>query len=68
MVADQGGVDVLAGARVLADSVRVGPCLVREGGPPEDAMVWTLMAEEYPGTPASQAELTAFDAAGRQIL
>lgn len=32
-----------------------------------DVMVWSLLAEEYPSTPAVQTQLHAYDAAGRQI-
>lgn len=33
-----------------------------------DSMVWGLLEEEYPNSPASQAEIKAFDAIGRQLL
>lgn len=33
-----------------------------------DSMIWTLLADEYPLTPAAQADIRAFDAAGRRIL
>jgi RimJ/RimL family protein N-acetyltransferase len=33
-----------------------------------DSMVWTMLAEEYPASPAARAEMTAFDAAGRSLL
>ena len=33
-----------------------------------DAMVWTLLAGEYPASPAARAEIQALDALGRQIL
>lgn len=32
-----------------------------------DEMVWTMLAEEYPGSPASCAVFEAYDAAGRRI-
>jgi RimJ/RimL family protein N-acetyltransferase len=32
-----------------------------------DAMIWTLLASEYPGSPASQIALTAYDVMGKQI-
>jgi RimJ/RimL family protein N-acetyltransferase len=32
-----------------------------------DEMVWTMLAEEYPGSPASRAAFEAYDAAGRRI-
>jgi RimJ/RimL family protein N-acetyltransferase len=37
-------------------------------GSPCDAMVWGLVAEDYPASPVAAAELTAFDAAGRRLL
>jgi RimJ/RimL family protein N-acetyltransferase len=33
-----------------------------------DTMIWTLLAGEYPGSPAARAEIEAFDALGRKIL
>ena len=33
-----------------------------------DEMVWTMLAEEYPGSPPSRAALEAYDAAGRRIV
>jgi len=33
-----------------------------------DMMIWSLLQEEYPGSPASQAKIEAFDAVGRKIL
>jgi RimJ/RimL family protein N-acetyltransferase len=33
-----------------------------------DSMIWTLFAEGYPSSPAAQAPIEAFDAAGRRIL
>jgi RimJ/RimL family protein N-acetyltransferase len=33
-----------------------------------DEMVWTMLAEEYPGSPASRAAIEAYDAAGRVIV
>lgn len=35
---------------------------------PCDAMVWTLLAEEYPSSPAAAAGLSAFDAIGRRLI
>ncbi len=32
-----------------------------------DAMIWTLFADEYPASPCASAQLTAFDAAGREL-
>ena len=37
-------------------------------GEPRDDMVWTLLVDEYPGSPASRAEMEAFDVLGRRIL
>ncbi len=33
-----------------------------------DTMIWTLLAEEYPGSPAAGVETEVFDAGGNQIL
>jgi RimJ/RimL family protein N-acetyltransferase len=33
-----------------------------------DTMIWTLLAEEYPGSPAAAAVIAAFDAVGRRLL
>ena len=33
-----------------------------------DEMVWTMLAEEYPGSPASRTVFEAYDAAGRLIV
>jgi RimJ/RimL family protein N-acetyltransferase len=33
-----------------------------------DQMVWTLFSEEYPGSPAADADVKAYDAVGRRIL
>ena len=33
-----------------------------------DAMIWTLLASEYPNSPAASAEITAYDVLGRRIL
>lgn len=33
-----------------------------------DMMLWTLLADEYPGSPAASADIEACDAAGRRIL
>lgn len=32
-----------------------------------DQMVWTMLADEYPGSPASQLPVAAFDVVGRRI-
>jgi RimJ/RimL family protein N-acetyltransferase len=42
--------------------------LLTPQGSQRDNMVWTLLAEEYPASPASGAEVKAFDVAGRRIL
>ncbi len=41
---------------------------VAPGSPPRDTMVWTLLAAEYPGSPAASAEIEALDALGRKLL
>lgn len=33
-----------------------------------DTMIWGLLENEYPDSPASNAEIKAFDATGRQVL
>ncbi|HYW07480.1 MAG TPA: GNAT family protein [Longimicrobium sp.] len=38
------------------------------GGETHDKMVWTLLADEYPASPAASAQLQAWDAAGRVIV
>lgn len=42
------------------------PC-EEEGGRCE-TMIWTLVASDYPTSPAAEAEIEAFDACGRPIL
>jgi RimJ/RimL family protein N-acetyltransferase len=46
--------------------------LRREGiaanGSPRDTMLWTLLAEEFPTSPAANAVLSAFDAIGRRLV
>jgi RimJ/RimL family protein N-acetyltransferase len=37
-------------------------------GEPRDTMIWTLLQDEYPGSPAAATEIEAFDAVGRTIL
>jgi len=32
-----------------------------------DQMVWTMLADEYPGSPASRVAVAAFDVIGRRI-
>jgi RimJ/RimL family protein N-acetyltransferase len=36
-------------------------------GHAEDSMIWTMFGDEYPNSPCAQAQLEAFDAAGRKI-
>lgn len=43
--------------RVLKDSA----------GEPCDSMIWTLLASEYPATPAAKIELAAYDATGLRM-
>ncbi|HEU0079168.1 MAG TPA: GNAT family protein [Longimicrobiaceae bacterium] len=44
-----------------------GDVVAPDGGP-RDTMVWGLLADEFPGSPAHEAVVEAFDAAGRRIL
>jgi RimJ/RimL family protein N-acetyltransferase len=37
-------------------------------GRPRDAMIWSLLSEEYPAAPAATAALEAYDALGRRLL
>lgn len=37
-------------------------------GTPRDMMLWTVLADEYPGSPAASTDIEAYDAAGRRIL
>jgi RimJ/RimL family protein N-acetyltransferase len=37
-------------------------------GRPQDTMVWSIFEEDYPGSPAAQAPIEAYDALGRRIL
>ena len=37
-------------------------------GRPRDTMIWTLLADEYPASPAAAAEIEAFDVVGRKLL
>ena len=37
-------------------------------GTPSDSMIWTILRDEYPGSPAAQAEIEAFDAVGNRLL
>ena len=36
-------------------------------GKPRDTMIWTLFADEYQGSPASEAEIKVFDVIGRPL-
>ena len=42
--------------------------ITNRDGSLRDAMIWTLLREEYPHTPSASAEIEAFDAIGRKIL
>jgi RimJ/RimL family protein N-acetyltransferase len=37
-------------------------------GAPSDSMIWTLLRDEYPDSPAAQAEIEAFDVLGVKLL
>jgi RimJ/RimL family protein N-acetyltransferase len=37
-------------------------------GNPSDSMIWTLLEEEYPGSPASQLNIQAFDPIDRRMI
>ncbi|UCG24278.1 MAG: GNAT family N-acetyltransferase [Chloroflexota bacterium] len=37
-------------------------------GEPRETMIWSLFADDYPGTPSAMAQIEAWDAAGRQII
>ncbi len=37
-------------------------------GRPRDTMIWTLLAHEYPTSPAAAADIEAFDVMGRRLL
>ncbi len=39
-----------------------------EGEQRRDAMIWTLLAEDYPGSRAANAMVEAFDASGERLL
>jgi RimJ/RimL family protein N-acetyltransferase len=40
---------------------------VTSDGTPRDTMIWSIFADTYPGSPASQMPLKAFDALDREI-
>ena len=42
--------------------------LAEGDGTYRDAMIWTLLASEYPNSPAASAEIKAYDVLGRRIL
>lgn len=42
--------------------------LLTDDGSPRDTMIWSLLREEYPQTPAAAAEITALDVLGRRLL
>ncbi len=42
--------------------------LPSSGGERGDEMIWTIFADAYPGSPAFNAEIQAFDAAGRRLI
>ncbi len=37
-------------------------------GNPRDTMIWSLFGDDYPGSPAAQAPIEAYDAIGRRIV
>jgi RimJ/RimL family protein N-acetyltransferase len=37
-------------------------------GAPRDTLIWTLLADEYPHSPAAHAEIQAFDVIGRRLV
>jgi RimJ/RimL family protein N-acetyltransferase len=37
-------------------------------GEPRDSMIWTMLKDEYPDSPAAQAEIEAFDVVGTRLL
>jgi len=37
-------------------------------GTPHDSMVWTILAREYPESPAARAAIAAYDAIGKRLL
>ena len=41
---------------------------VRVDGTPRDTMIWTLLAGEYPSSPAASCRVEAYDALGEQVL
>jgi RimJ/RimL family protein N-acetyltransferase len=37
-------------------------------GTPSDSMIWTLLRDEYAGSPAARAQIEAFDVLGTKLL
>jgi RimJ/RimL family protein N-acetyltransferase len=37
-------------------------------GSPSDSMIWTMLREEYPGSPCTSAQIEAYNAIGERIL
>jgi RimJ/RimL family protein N-acetyltransferase len=46
----------------------LGRRLFTANNPPRDTMIWTLFAQDYPESPAAEADISAFDAIGRRLL
>jgi RimJ/RimL family protein N-acetyltransferase len=46
----------------------VASAAVPRNGAPHDSMVWTLLAREYPESPASKTALAAYDVIGQRLL
>jgi RimJ/RimL family protein N-acetyltransferase len=42
--------------------------ILGSGGQPRDAMIWTLLSDEFPASPAASAQIEAYDVAGLRIL
>ncbi len=42
--------------------------MVQLEGKMRDTMIWTLLSEEYPGSPSAKIDIKAFDAVGRQFF
>jgi RimJ/RimL family protein N-acetyltransferase len=36
-------------------------------GDPRDTMIWTMLADEFPGSPAASAQIRAYDVLGQEI-
>ena len=37
-------------------------------GEPRETMIWSLFADDYPGTPSARAQIEAYDAVGRRLV